>query len=203
MSIESHSSRDELYRIASSQGGFFTARQAKAAGYTDNNFPYYLRAGNWIKEYRGIYRLSRFPESTNSQLILWMLWSQNRQGIPQGVYSHETALSIHELSDIMPGRLHMTVPRNFRRNGPIPSVLILHRCALTEHDIESIDGARVTRPLRTILDIVEAQTLSSDHIEQALREALHRGLIPRHEAAECRETGTLFSELLDRIEGTA
>jgi hypothetical protein len=52
--------------------------------------------------------------------MLWYLWSQNRQEVPEGTYSHDTALSLHELSDIMPSKLHMTVPREFRRNSRIP-----------------------------------------------------------------------------------
>jgi len=43
--------------------------------------------------------------------MLWYLWSQNRQEIPKGVYSHNTALSLHELSDLMPSKLHMTAPK--------------------------------------------------------------------------------------------
>ena len=52
--------------------------------------------------------------------MLWYLWSQNRQENPEGAYSHDTALSLHELSDIMPSKLHMTVPKRFRRNSRIP-----------------------------------------------------------------------------------
>ena len=40
--------------------------------------------------------------------MVWQLWSRNRQGEPQGVFSHATALSLHELSDVMPAKLHMS-----------------------------------------------------------------------------------------------
>jgi hypothetical protein len=33
--------------------------------------------------------------------------------------------SAYDLSDVMPAKLHMTVPRSFHRNGEIPSILIL------------------------------------------------------------------------------
>lgn len=45
-------------------------------------------------------------------------------GIPQGVYSHGTSLSLHELSDANPSQLHMTVPISFRRTAGIPRVLV-------------------------------------------------------------------------------
>jgi len=37
----------------------------------------------------------------------------------------------------------------------IPEVLRLHRARLTERDVETIDGVRVTTPLRTLIDVIE------------------------------------------------
>ncbi|MFO7870116.1 MAG: type IV toxin-antitoxin system AbiEi family antitoxin domain-containing protein [Kiritimatiellia bacterium] len=173
--------RDRLYRIAESQQGYFTTRQAKESGYTENNFQYYIKSGQWMQAVRGIYRLTLFPESGNSQLVLWSLWSRNRNDIPQGVYSHETALSIYELSDIMPARLHMTVPGGFRRSAPVPPVLILHKANLAASDIEKMYGFRVTRPLRAILDLIESKSVSSDILLQALKDGLRKGVITQRE----------------------
>lgn len=173
----------QLYKIAESQAGLFTTKQAKAVGYTDNNFPHYIKTGSWIRQYRGIYRLARFPESENSQLVLWALWSRSRAEIPQGVYSHETALRIYGLSDIMPARLHMTVPTTFRRNSDIPAVLVLHHADLHPENVETMQGFHVTRPLHTLVDLIEAQTVSMDFIEQAIRQALENGLIARRNIA--------------------
>ena len=50
-----------LYEVAEMQAGLFTTKQAKAAGYAENTHPYHVQAGNWIREHRGIYRLSKFP----------------------------------------------------------------------------------------------------------------------------------------------
>src|SRR5260370_2705208 len=87
-----------------------------------------LARQDWLlREHRGIYRLADFHTTERPELMLWYLWSQNRQEVPDGIYSHETALSLHELSDIMPSKLHMTVPRDLRRNSMIPEILILHR----------------------------------------------------------------------------
>jgi len=72
-----------LYEIAQSQQGFFTAKQAIRAGYAEKVHTYHVKAGNWIREHRGIYRLTEFPSSERPDLMLWYLWSQNRREVPQ------------------------------------------------------------------------------------------------------------------------
>jgi hypothetical protein len=49
-----------------------------------------------VRVERGIYRLARFPQSDEEQLVIDTLWSRNRtgEGEPEGVYFHQTALSI-------------------------------------------------------------------------------------------------------------
>ena len=116
--------------------------------------------------------------------MLWSLWSNNRKGKPQGVYSHETALSIHDLSDVMPAHLYMTVPSSFRKSAKIPKVLVIHRAILAASDIQEMDGYSVTRPLRTILDVAAAETTSADLLEQAVRQSLQRGLVKRDDLAK-------------------
>ena len=167
-----------LYRIAEGQQGLFTARQAVMAGYDERNHPYYVKSGNWIKEYRGIYRLKNFPYSSDSQLSLWSLWSCNRRGEIQGVYSHETALQIHDLSDLSSFKLHITVPKNFRRSIKIPEILILHKVILEPSDWQTIAGYRVTTPTRTLFDMCGVD-LSKRMITQIVREGLSRGLFPK------------------------
>src|SRR6516225_2053575 len=141
-----------LYEIAASQQGFFTTKQASGAGFAEKAHAYHVKARNWIREHRGIYRLADFPSAERPDLMLWYLWSRNREEIPEGTYSHSTALSLHELSDLMPSKLHMTVPKSFRRNSLIPEILVLHRTNLDKADVQEMHGVRVTRPLRTIVD---------------------------------------------------
>ena len=35
-------------------------------------------------------------------IATWSQWSRNQKGVPQAVVSHDTALTVHELSDVMP-----------------------------------------------------------------------------------------------------
>ena len=178
-----------LFEFAEQQQGFFTAKQAKAAGFAENTHPYHVQAGNWIREYRGIYRLVLFPAADRPDLVLWALWSRNRNEDVEGVYSHQTALSLYELSDLNPAKLHMTVPTDFRRNSEIPGILVLHYADLPDGDVQTAQGFKFTRPLRTILDLIEAGTVEQRFIRQALRQAVDRGLITRLQIRNARMSG--------------
>jgi len=171
--------QDKLYAVASAQQGFFTTKQALFAGYAARTHVYHVGTGAWIREHRGIYRLARFPSSPEGQYVLWSLWSRNRHEQPQGVFSHQTALSIHEISDLNPPKLHMTVPVDFRRNSTLPAVLSLHWADLPDADIEQRQGFRLVHPLRAISDLLRDGSESHDHLRQALRQAMSRGLITR------------------------
>jgi hypothetical protein len=87
----------------------------------------------------------------------------------------------------MPAKLHMTVPKSFRRNSEIPRVLALYFADLPQSDIGAADGVRVTIPMRTILDLVEGGEVPPAALRQVLREGLRRGLIRRSEIAEARK----------------
>src|SRR5271155_574110 len=72
-----------LYEIAQSQQGFFTTKQATRAGFAEKTHAYHVKVRNWIREHRGIYRLADFPSAERPDLMLWYLWSQNRQEVPE------------------------------------------------------------------------------------------------------------------------
>ena len=185
-----------LFDLADQQQGFFTTKQAKAAGFAENTHPYHVQAGNWTREHRGIYRLALFPAPDRPDLVLWSLWSRNRKEDVEGVYSHQTALSLYELSDLNPAKLHMTVPKNFRRNSAIPGIVVLHYRDLLKSEIQVGPGYKYTRPLRTILDLIETGAVECMFIGQALRQAVDRGLITRQQIrnAELTETARKMVE---------
>ena len=177
--------KELLYQMAESQQGLFTARQAVQAGYDERNHPYHVKSGNWIKEHRGIYRLKNFPYFLDSQLSLWSLWSCNRKGEIQGVYSHETALQIYDLSDLSPSKLHITVPTDFRRSASIPEILVLHKCILNSSEWQTISGYRVTTPTRTLFDMLSSD-ISKVLISQIVKEGTSRGLFPKQKLKRYR-----------------
>jgi predicted transcriptional regulator of viral defense system len=192
-----------LFEFAEPQQGFFTAKQAKAAGFAENTHPYHVQVGNWIREYRGIYRLTLFPTTDRPELALWTLWSRNRNEEVEGVFSHHTALSLYDLSDLNPAKLHMTVPSDFRRNSAIPGILVLHYADLPESDVQTAQGFKFTRPLRTILDLIEAGAVQRDFIRQALRQAVEGGLITRQQIRSAQMGGPARKVVEDALRRAA
>jgi predicted transcriptional regulator of viral defense system len=162
--------RRRLLALAARQSGYFTAAQALDVGYSYPAQRYHAQRGNWLRVDRGIYRLPEWPTGSREDLVRWSLWSRGR-----AVVSHETALSVHELGDVDPAHVHLTVPPNFRQADP---GLIIHRAELPDRDVEEHDGFRVTTPLRSLLDVAAGE-LDLDQLAQAIEEALARGMTTR------------------------
>ncbi|MBI5150765.1 MAG: hypothetical protein HZA28_08375 [Candidatus Omnitrophica bacterium] len=163
----------KLFEIASQQGGYFTAKQAVEAGYSYRLHYYHSHRGNWRNVDRGVFRLVDFPNSPHEDLVRWSLWSRSRQDIPQAVFSHETALSLHEISEVMPGRIHATVSPGFRKRT---AGCVIHKAILKPEEIEKREGFFVTTPIRTIIDVAEGN-ISPEQVEKAVRDAFNKGLI--------------------------
>lgn len=166
----------KLYAIAESQNGHFTAKQALAAGYSNRMQSYHVKNGDWVKEARGIFRLDSFPLVADSEVMIWYLWSSDRKGQPQGVYSHETALALHRIISWNAKRLHITVPPAFQRMV-VPSVIHLHKKRLSPEEVESRFGIRYTNILRTMLDLIQDGGRSRKSLREALSRAMDRKII--------------------------
>ncbi|MBU0702709.1 MAG: hypothetical protein KKC18_02455, partial [Chloroflexi bacterium] len=137
---------------------------------------YHVSRGNWLRVGRGIFRLRDFPPGEREDLVHWSLWSRNQKGVPQTVVSHDTALAVHALSDVMPERVHLTVPPGFRKQAPPGCVL--HTAQLAPGHVESRIGYQITTPLCTLLDVADSP-LSQEHLDKAIQDGLERGLVRR------------------------
>jgi predicted transcriptional regulator of viral defense system len=192
--------KDYLFAVAESQDGYFTMAQALEAGFARSTHSYHVKQGNWLREHRGIYRLSHYPQAENGHLVLWSLWSRDIHGMPQGVYSHTTALSLRDLSDANPSKLYMTVPFSFRRNSETPSVLELHKSKLEQHEVVRERGYSITTPMRAILDSSVNGDADMDMLEQALSEGLRRGLITRMEIMQAKARSNVMPGMKQMLE---
>ncbi len=163
--------RDRLYILAETQGGYFTAADAKALGYVYPHQHFHVKRGNWIRVDRGIFRLKYYPAVPHEDLIRWWLWSRK-----QGVISHESAATVYEVGEVLPSKTHLTVPPGFRKKRP--HSVVLHRAQLEATDVETYEGFRVTTPLRTILDLAR-EHLDPERLTAVTRDALKKGLIDK------------------------
>lgn len=165
-----------LAAVANGQGGYFTTKQAIEAGYGYKHLDYHETAGNFERVEHGLYRLPTVPPSEHDDLIRLSLWSRNQKDLPQAVVSHESALVLHDLTELLPNQTHLTVPRSFRK--PAPKGCVLHKAELAPEDIEERVGFRVTTALRTLLDAATSG-VSQEQLDKAVRDALTRGLVRR------------------------
>jgi hypothetical protein len=165
-----------LFAKALEQGGYFTAKQAQQAGYDYPHLDYHVGSGNFERVDHGLYRFASLPPGEHDQLIRLSLWSRNRNDEPQAVVSHESALVLHELTELLPNVVHLTVRPKFRKEPP--EGCVLHKARLAPEDIEERTGFRLTTPLRSLLDVA-AGGISQEQLEKATVEALRRGLVRR------------------------
>ncbi|MBI5711209.1 MAG: hypothetical protein HZC42_13055 [Candidatus Eisenbacteria bacterium] len=81
----------------------------------------------------------------------------------------------------MPAKMHFTVPPTFRKQPPVG--LVMHRAVLDPKEITEREGVLVTTPIRTIRDIA-CSSVSVEHLEGAIRDALEHGLVTRRALLE-------------------
>ena len=180
----------QLLALAASQGGLFTSSQAKSLGIAAPQQSRYAASGEWAREAHGIYRMAALPDAdpVKSQYHLWMLWSIGRNGRSHAAFAYETALAIYALSDLQPSKIHLSVPRGFRR-GVVPRVLVLHKeDRNVNEEVWDWEGLRVVRPFQTIVDIVREERVSSEHAERGFVDGLRKGLITREDTVSPRLT---------------
>lgn len=171
-----------LTEIAVAQGGYFTARQAGEAGYGSAHLRYHLAAGNFERAGHGLYRIPTLPRAEHDDLLRLHFWSRDRDDQPQAVVSHQTALSLHELAELIPTQIHLTVPTTFRKRPP--KGCTLHKAPVPASDATEIDSLQVTTAARTLRDLASDATMPTEQFQRALEDAVARGLIRRSQASE-------------------
>jgi predicted transcriptional regulator of viral defense system len=170
---------DRLFETAAGQEGLFTTEQAAEAGYSPQLLVHYIRRGRMVRVRRGVYRLVHFPAGEHEELIGVWLWSQRA-----GVISHQTALALHELSDALPARLHLTLPSEWRRRRlRVPAGVVLHHADVLPEERRWMGALPVTSAPRTLEDCAVAG-LSPELLRQAAQQALARGLVTGDELVE-------------------
>jgi len=122
-----------------------------------------------------LYRLRLYPSFPNEHVIeAWLAAG------PEAVVSHDSALALHELSDVLPTKVHVTVPRGHRglatRAGKKGIQVHTATTPLGAKEIVIRQGIKVTTPVRAIVDAAQAGA-APEQVTMAIRQALQRGVI--------------------------
>lgn len=157
--------RRALHALAFGQAGYFTAAQAREVGYSYQAQKYHVDHGNWVRVDRGLFRLPEWPAEATDSLVLWSLWSGGR-----GIVSHESALSVHGLSDANPAKIHLTVPSGFRSEDAHVRTYV---DTVPPDDVERRRGFAVTTVERTLLDVAGIGA-SQELVDAAVGDAISR-----------------------------
>jgi predicted transcriptional regulator of viral defense system len=184
-----------LNQVSYGQDGYFTSRQAREAGFSPQLLAHHVRSGRYEHIRRGLYRLRDYPASPHEDVrAKWLTVGPER-----AVVSHESALDLHDLSDVIPNVVHLLVNRN-DRGIRRPQGVTLHTTTKTleSSEVVSREGIRVTDPVRSIFDAAGAGT-APEQIVMAARQALSEGLTTRRSLlAQADQRGARVADLVRR-----
>lgn len=162
-----------LYALVERHAGYLTARAAVAAGISRPTLSHHARPGGRLARVaRGVYRLRDFPSSPHEHIVAgWLRTPPSADA----VISHESALELDDLADVIADAVHVTVPRA-RRRKPIEGVVV-HPTTfpVTSTQRREVVGVPVTSVERTIIDLVRAGGVT-EQAEAAVAQAVRRGL---------------------------
>lgn len=164
-------SREAVFEIAAQQAGYFTAQQARSSGFSSALVAYHARQGTFTRIVRGVYRLRDYPSSRRENLFTaWLAHG------PEAAISHDSALEVYGLTDVIPDQVHITVPRGRTVSKRLHGVRV-HTTTrpLTGDQVVVRGGLRLTAPARTLVEAGEAGS-APEQIESAIAQAIQRGL---------------------------
>ncbi len=125
---------EEIIKMAKENNGTVTTAMVVAAGFSRGNIKYLVDKGMIEKSTRGVYIL---PEVWDDEIF-------NLQcRFKRGIYSHETALFLWDLTDRTPNRYNMTFPVNYNLTKPKEENI---RCVQCKGEWYELGLAEVTTP---------------------------------------------------------
>jgi predicted transcriptional regulator of viral defense system len=157
-----------LLDLANGQYGYVTAEDARGQGIDPVQLRLMHHRGLLGRVAHGVYRFPAVPTTALDQYVEAVLWTRT-----EAVLSHETALDLHDLCDIKPAQVHLTVPGTYRLRRDLPAMYRLHRRDLAPGDITRHEGIPIVTVRRAILDGIESG-VGGQLIDQAVETARRR-----------------------------
>jgi hypothetical protein len=120
----------------------------------------------------GVYRVPALPIDAYDEFVLARLWAKGR-----GVVSHDSALLVHELCDINPTKVHITIPHGYRIDKAGAEGYAIHRASLEPTETTRLGAVTVTTIMRTLTDSLAS--VPAYLVRQAIETARSQGSIRR------------------------
>lgn len=158
----------DLLQLAAAQHGYFSTAQAAAAGISRRALVDRVRRRVIERAAHGVYRLAGAPAT---QLDSFYAFSVEA---PSATFSHDTALEMYGVSDILPRTVHVTVPPGSGLK-PRPGYTI-HRSVISPSERVLRDGIWVTSLARTLADCARSGT-DPEQLVAALTEGRERAML--------------------------
>ncbi|MGQ0845685.1 MAG: type IV toxin-antitoxin system AbiEi family antitoxin domain-containing protein [Sporichthyaceae bacterium] len=171
---------DRVVERAAEQHGYVTTRDARDMEIDPTQLRLMAARGRLERTGRGVYRVPILPRGAHDDLAAAVAWTLGR-----GVVSHESALVLHELSDVNPSRIHLTVPRDNHPRAAGGTLYRTHRRELAASDVTTVDLLPTTTVARTIRDCAATGT-DPHQLRQAIDSAERAGTLRRAVAAQLR-----------------
>lgn len=167
----------DLLHLAAAQHGYFSTAQAAAAGISRRALVDRARRGLVERIAHGVYRLAGTPASHLDGFYAFSVQA------PSATFSHDTALELYGVSDVLPRTVHITVPPGSGLK-PRPGYTI-HRSAIGPAERVLRDGVWVTSFARTLADCAKGGT-DPDQLLAAFVEGHERALLTADDIARLR-----------------
>ncbi len=147
---------EEIIKMAKENNGIVTTAMVVAAGFSRGNIKYLVDKGMIEKSARGVYIL---PEVWDDEIFNL----QNR--FKRGIYSHETALFLWDLTDRTPNKYYMTFPMNYNLTKPKEEDIQCVQCKKELYDLGITEvttpGGNIVKAYsveRTLCDILRSRS---------------------------------------------
>ncbi|MFC9896745.1 hypothetical protein ACFVMC_23935 [Nocardia sp. NPDC127579] len=160
-----------LRRLAARHAGFFTTRQVLRTG-CETRVRAGLGDGTVVRAGVGLLRLAEWPDGPLDEFAMWSAWFDGAAAV-----SHQSAAELHGIGSLRPRFLHLSVGAG---RPPVTPRLVVLRRALVGADVESAGPFLVTTPVRTVLDLAEAD-IGQTALDEVIGDAVAIGRCRREE----------------------
>ena len=146
---------EEVIKLAKLNNGTITSAEISKAGVSRGHLDYAIKNGSLERSSRGVYIL---PENFDDEMYGLQVKYK------KGIFSCETALFLHGLTDRTPNRYCMSFPNSYNTSSPSNENVLCHRVAMSFYEIGIVqiltsfqNAVNVYCPEKTLCDILRTQ----------------------------------------------